>query len=110
MNLFSYRCVVLAALLLICGCYRPYQNYGWQGQPGYYPPQPGQFQAPGQLVIPESNAPLSAPGTSPRDYEDEDDFGKPGSYYGGEDDVPPPQDSGGSGNRLDDDYPNTNGF
>lgn len=100
---FSHRCAILAMLLLICGCYRPYQNPGWQGYPGYYPAQPGQFQAPGQLVIPESNAPLSAPG-SQREYED--DFGRSdGSFYGSEDDVPPPQDSGGSRNRLDEDYP-----
>ncbi len=101
MNLFSNRWISLAALLLICGCYRPYQNHGWQGQPGYYPAQPGQFQAPGQLIIPESNAPLSAPGTAPRSYEDQDDFDRPGRFYGEDDNVPPPQESSGSGTRLD---------
>lgn len=91
------RCTILAALLLICGCYHsPYQGY--YGQPGYYQAQPGQLQPPGQLVIPDSgDAPLAP-------YDDdlgEDSFrkeeGGDGSFFGEDGGVPDPRGSGSGG-------------
>ncbi len=111
----SHCLAVLAALLLICGCYNPYPYQGWRGQPGYYPAQPGQLQTPGQLYIPESDAPLAAPGQYDS-TEDPDDFGRDDErYYGGdrtfEEDsdgaVPPPRESGGASDGFDGDF---NGF
>ena len=98
MNLFSQRCAILAVLLVICGCYSPYQNRGWLRPQGYYPTQPGQFQTPGQLYVPPSNDPLGAPGTPAHTYDDtdQDDFKKDGggSFFPEDGGVPAPQSRG----------------
>lgn len=90
--------VVLSALLLICGCYNPYPYHGWQGQPGQYPMPPGQFQSPGQLYIPPSDAPLAEPGSSTYDDERQDDFGRDegGSFFEEDSDGNVPRPPGGS--------------
>lgn len=104
MDPIRHHWAVLAALLLICGCYNPYPYHGYQGQPGYYPAQPGQMQSPGQLYIPPSDAPLAAPGGTYDDGEQQDDFNRDesGSFFpeDPEDPVPAPQDPGGS-DRFD---------
>ncbi len=105
MNSFRNRCAVLAAVLMICGCYHPYPNQGWHRQPGYYPAQPGQLQAPGQLYVPKSDDTQLAPGTPAEDYDSErDDFSRgDGSFYRSDDGgVPDPHGNGGRG--PDDDF------
>lgn len=101
--LLIQRCTILAALLLICGCYHsPYQGY--YGQPGYYQGQPGQLQPPGQLVIPDSgDAPLAPydPGLNSDDFTREEENGDT-SFFGEEGGVPDPRGSGGGG--FNDDY------
>ena len=101
MNSTHQYCTVLATVLLICGCYHPYPNQGWQTYPGYYPAQPGQMQSPSHLTLPPSNAPLTAPGTEVPASPYDDDFDKDNSgYYGSDDDlVPDPR-----GNGLDSDF------
>jgi hypothetical protein len=112
MLLFSHRYVVLAALLLICGCYHhPYQNRHWQGQPGYPPAQHGPYQTPGQQYVPPSNGILEAPGTITDDYDPTpDDFsnsnsGGDGSFFSEDDDRVPLPGKGSSGG-FNDDFPN----
>jgi hypothetical protein len=109
---FSHRYTVLAALLLICGCYHhPYQNRHWQGQPGYSPAQPGPYQTPGQLYVPPSNGTLEAPGTISDGYDPTpDDFsnsnsGEGGSFFPDDDDRVPLPGKGSSGG-FNDDFPN----
>jgi len=108
---FSQRYAVLAVLLLICGCYHhPYQNQGWQGQPGYYPAQPGLYQTPGQLYVPPSNGALVVPGTELLPYDADapiDDFknsDRDKRFFDDEDSGGVPAPRGSSGSGFDDDY------
>lgn len=96
MNSLRCYCAVLAGTFMICGCYHPYPNQGWYGQPGYYPTQPGQLQGPRHLVIPESNGPPREPGSSNGSYDERlgDDFGPDGSFFPSDDEGGVPQPDG----------------
>lgn len=97
-----------SALMLMCltGCLNPgmYRNYpGAYGQPMYSPPQSINPGAPGNLYIPESEAPAYNPGGSFDDvggtYDDDpdDDFRRPDERFftpDGDDLVPDPKDPG----------------
>lgn len=91
-TLSASRCcslAVLSGLFFLSGCLNPGMQYGYgypgagyqnYGQPMYAPPQMLNPQAPGTLVIPESNAPAYDPSktyeSNPRDPSD--DFRPPG--------------------------------
>lgn len=92
-----------SALMLLClsGCMNPgmYGNYpGAYGQPMYAPPQTINPGAPGNLYIPESDAPAYNPGGT-YDENPDDDFRRlddDGRFYdpNAEDRVPDPREPG----------------
>lgn len=114
MDSICARSAFFASVLLIAGCYHPSPYRGWQGQQQYMAPQPGYIQSPGTLVIPQSDAPLNAPGSSTNTYdesyapEQQDGFKNEsnGSYYGqdGNDPVPAPRDPGSGSDMFDSEF------
>ena len=109
MDSICARFAFFASVLLIAGCYHPTPYGGWQGQQPYMAPQPGYMQNPGTLVIPQSDAPLHAPGTSTNTYDPEQEDGfrneSDGSFFERDGDVPTPRDPGSGSIPFDNDYP-----
>lgn len=100
-------CFCALLLLSTTGCLNSgmYRNYpGAYGQPMYAPPQSINPAAPGNLYIPESQAPAYNPGGSTGGFEEtfdeelDDDFSRPPEdrFFepsgGGDDDVPRPRE------------------
>jgi len=110
------RFAFFASVLLIAGCYQPSPYGGWQGQQQpYMAPQPGYMQSPGTLVIPPSNAPLSAPGTPTDMYEggvgneERDGFrnNSDGSFFEPDGGVPRPVEPGSGADPFDTEFRGT---
>jgi hypothetical protein len=112
MSGFPLRIVALLFVLSSIGCYPPMYQQAPYGQQMYGPQ--GNFAPSGTIVVPPSNAPLYAPGSTYTAPSQTDSFAKPAEskderYFGSEGSVPLPSDAGtGTGTRPFDNDLQTN--
>ena len=97
MSGFPLRFVASLSVLSLIGCYPPMYQQGPYGQQMYGPQ--GNFPPSGTIVVPPSNAPLYAPGSTFSPPAQTDSFSKPEEskdqrYFGSDGNVPLPSDAG----------------